>query len=97
MKTNVSINSIECFHADKMDSRTLKELIIDYSLSHRHFTTTMLAIGINKQQSTLRSKIDQLLASGELVKELDSNPCESTGNKATYYYNHNFSTQMRLM
>jgi len=57
----------------------------------------MLAIGIKKQQSTLRSKIDQLLASGELVKELDSHPCESTGNKAAYYYNPNYSTQMRIM
>jgi hypothetical protein len=92
MLTNVHQNSITAYNSDVMDSRTNKEMIIDYSLSHRHFTTTMLAVGIGKQQSTLRSKIDQLLATGELVKEIDSHPCQITGHNAQYYYNPKFFT-----
>lgn len=96
MLTNVHSNSIESYHKDKRLYQD-KNAILSYSLKHRHFTTTMVSVAINRPQSTLRSKIDQLLASGDLVKELDSYPCEVTGNKAQYYYNPKFSTQIRLL
>jgi len=94
MKTNVHSNSIETYHADKMYISD-RDAIIEYSLTVRHFTDTMLAKAINRPQSTLSSKRASLVKEGILVKELDKHPCKITTNNAMYFYNP--VAQMRLM
>ncbi len=97
MKTNVHEHSIEAYHADKMHSRTNKERIRIYSLTHKRFTTKMCALDLGVFPSTLSRWIKELENEGTLVQELDKHACMVSGNNATYFYNPEFSTQMRLM
>jgi ubiquinone/menaquinone biosynthesis C-methylase UbiE len=95
MKTNVHINSIESYR--KTPKPKLEEQIIAYSLNVRHFTTTMVAERLGEKQSTLVSKINKLLESKDLVKEMDKHPCAITGHNAMWFYNPKFTNQLRLM
>lgn len=97
MRTNVHANSIESFHKWQAPNATDAEQILAYSLKNRHFTTTMVAERLGKKQSTLQSKIRQLVESGDLVKEFDKHPCAITGNNAMWYYNPKYSEQLRLI
>jgi Rps23 Pro-64 3,4-dihydroxylase Tpa1-like proline 4-hydroxylase len=97
MKTNVQENSLLTWHSDAMKSQDLKAQIEAYSLTVNHFTNTMVSNAIGRVQSTLTSKINQLLADGTLVKELSKAKCPCTGNQATWSYNPKFTNQLRLM
>ncbi len=88
-------NSIEAYVCDKMDSYTVKELILNYSQTTNHFTTQMASKGTGKAPSTLSRWIRELEASGDIVKEIDKAPCPITGNNAMWFYNP--KRQLRLV
>jgi len=92
MRTNVQECSLIAWHSDAMNSHDLKDQIEAYSLTVNRFTNTMVSNHIGIAQSTLTSKINQLLASGDLVKELDKAKCPCTGQRATWYYSPNYTT-----
>jgi len=97
MKTAVHENSVEAYHSDKMQSHTNKERIRVYSLKNKRFTTKMCALDLGVFPSTLSRWIKELENEGTLQTELEKHTCMVSGNNATYFYNPNYSNQLRLM
>jgi transposase-like protein len=97
MKTAVHENSIEAYNSDLMHDRTNKERILDYSLKTKRFTTKMVAFELGVVPSTLSRLVRELERDGKLKTELSKHTCMISGNNATYFYNPEYSTQLRLM
>jgi len=95
--SKVHQNSIDTYYKYQTPNAKLEDKIIAYSLKTRHFTTTMVAERLGEKQSTLVSKINKLLASGDLVKEFDKHPCAITGHNAMWFYNPSYSSQLSLV
>jgi len=95
MKTSVQENSLKTWNSDAMKSGDIKSQIMAYSITVNHFTNTMASNHIGRAQSTLTSKINELIASGDLVKELCKDKCPCTKHSAAWYYSPR--RQLRLI
>ena len=81
MRTNVSISSIDCFHAHKIEFNHQEQVIMDFIDAHRTktFTRREIAKAVGLEVSAVAGRVNSLIHDKGVLHELPRRKCTQSG------------------